>query len=535
MNIAIYNARIYVDRGVFADTLLIEDGKISLVGSLEDLRDAIPSDAKKIDAQGNTVIPGFNDSHMHLYDLGSKMKMIKVSGATSIDEIIARGQEFIEKNRPAPGTVLRGVGWNQDYFTDKKRVLTKFDIDKISKKHAIILDRVCGHLVSCNSLALKMAGINRNTHQPEGGSIGFDHDGEPNGVFGENAIQCIKKIIPHVSYADMRESVKMAMDYARTKGVTSIQSRDVLNDNYQLMLKVFNDLYTSGELSTRVCMQCSIDHEGPFKDCIQQGYVTNYGNSYLKFGPMKIFADGSLGSRTAFMRSPYFDDPQTKGLQVMPQEEMDAIVAKASKHKMQVITHAIGDAAIEEVLNSYEKVIKNGNNPLRHGVVHCQITDIGLLKRFRDLNVLAFVQPIFLHYDMHIVENRVGKKLASTSYAFNTMDRLGVHVSYGTDCPVEDLDPFANLHCAVSRQDLSNYPDNGFYSDEKVDIYRAVDNYTVASAYASFEENEKGRIKPGEYADIVMLDKNIFSVPSNEIKTTQVLMTILGGNIVYER
>jgi hypothetical protein len=219
----------------------------------------------------------------------------------------------------------------------------------------------------------------------------------------------------------------------------------------------------------------------------------------------------------------------------MPQEEMDAIVAKASKHKMQVITHAIGDAAIEEVLNSYEKVIKNGNNPLRHGVVHCQITDLGLLKRFRDLNVLAFVQPIFLHYDMHIVESRVGKKLASTSYAFNTMDRLGVHVSYGTDCPVEDLDPFANLHCAVSRQDLSNYPDNGFYSDEKVDIYRAVDNYTVASAYASFEENEKGRIKPGEYADIVMLDKNIFSVPSNEIKTTQVLMTILGGNIVYER
>ncbi len=535
MGTVIYNANVYVDRNEFAEALFIEKGKIVKVGDNKEILSLASVDTKKIDAEGKTLIPGFNDSHMHLHDLGSGLKMIKVSGATSIEEIIQSGRAFIEKNMPKKGTVLRGVGWNQDYFKDGKRLLTRHDLDKISTEYPIIFDRVCGHLVSCNTLALEVAGIDEHTKQVDGGHFEIGPDGKPNGIFGENAIYRLKQIIPPISESDMRDNLKTAVDYACTKGITSIQSRDVVDENYRPMMDAFKSLHESHELPVRICMQCSVDEGTAFYDCVENGLRTNVGDEYLKFGPLKIFADGSLGSRTAYMGSDYHDEKGTRGLRVMPQEEMNAIVQRAAKHGFQVITHAIGDAAIEEVLNSYATVIDHGDNVLRHGIVHCQITDRRLLERFRELNVLAFVQPVFLHYDIHIVEDRVGKEMASTSYAFNTMDRLGVHVSYGTDCPVEDLDPFDNLYCAINRQDLKGFPAGGFFPQEKVDVFQAVDNYTIGSAYASFEEGVKGRLKPNYYADITMLSENIFTMPPERIRDTKVLMTMVGGNIVHQR
>lgn len=201
-----------------------------------------------------------------------------------------------------------------------------------------------------------------------------------------------------------------------------------------------------------------------------------------------------------------------------------------------MIVHAIGDAAIDEVLNSFEKVTSKGINPLRHAIVHCQITDKGLLERMAANNILAIVQPIFLTHDLYIVDSRVGEELASTSYAFNTMEKLGIRAAYGTDCPVESMNPLECIHCAVNRQDIeSGYPEGGYYPQERVDVWTAVDNYTMGSAYATFEEEVKGRIKPGFYADLVMLDKDIFSIPPEGIKNAHVLMTMVGGQIVYNR
>jgi len=531
MSIVIKNAKAYVKRGVFAESIRIENGVIRAVGSNEDVLNAAPAGARVIDAAGKTVVPGFNDSHMHLYDLGSSMKMIKVYGAASIGEIIESGREFIRKNNPPEGKVLRGVGWNQDYFTDEKRPPNRHDLDRISTKHAIIVDRVCGHLVSCNTLALQIAGIDGNTKQVEGGHFGIGEDGLPDGVFGENAIYMLKKIIPPVSEDDMRENVKFAMDYVSGRGVTSIQSRDVTGPNLGPMVHAFQSLRDAGRLTARICMQCSAEEEALFRDLVACKKAVG-DDGFLKVGPLKIFADGSLGSKTAWMRSDYVGGAGSRGLRVMPQEEMDAIVKMASDSGVQVICHAIGDAAIDEVLSSYAKVIAGGVNRLRHGVVHCQITDMGILRRFKEIDALAFVQPVFLEYDLHIVEDRVGKALAATSYGFGTMDKLGVHVSYGTDSPVESPDPIANLHCAVNRQDLKGFPEGGFYPGEKADIYSAVDNYTAGSAYASFEENVKGRIKAGHCADLVMLDQDIFTIPPEEIINTKVLMTMLGGEII---
>ena len=215
-------------------------------------------------------------------------------------------------------------------------------------------------------------------------------------------------------------------------------------------------------------------------------------------------------------------------------ETLDEMVGIATEHDCSCVIHAIGDGAIHMVLSSYEKILKDGKNPLRHGIVHCQIMDHTMPERFRANDILALVQPIFLHYDMTVVEDRVGKELASTGYAFETLRRLGVHESFGTDSPVEDMNAINNLYCAVTRKNLSGEPADGFYPGECMDIYDAVDAYTYESAYASFEEGVKGRLKPGYYADMVVLSRDIFTIPADDIIHTKVDATIVDGRFVYE-
>jgi predicted amidohydrolase YtcJ len=277
---------------------------------------------------------------------------------------------------------------------------------------------------------------------------------------------------------------------------------------------------------------CFSDLEA-FKERIQKGYHLDE-NEFNLSGPLKLFVDGSLGARTAQLRKPYKDDPSTSGIQCMSEEELDHYVSLADQNDVSVAIHAIGDQAMTFVLDAYQKVIKN-ENKLRHGIIHCQITDLPLLHRFKAMDILAYVQPIFLHYDMHIVESRVGKDLASTSYAFKTMEDLKLHVSYGTDSPVEGLNVFQNIHCAIHRQDLKNNPPNGFYPLEKVDLETAIDNYTLGGAYANFQEKHLGRLLEGYKADLVILDKDIFTCDPSTIKDIQVELTMVNGVIVYQK
>ena len=235
------------------------------------------------------------------------------------------------------------------------------------------------------------------------------------------------------------------------------------------------------------------------------------------------------------MRHEYLDDPGNYGVEATHDEEMLEMCRMADGAGIQVVTHVIGDKAIEDTVRCYESVLHGGKNPLRHGLVHCQITDMPLLERIVRDDILALYQPIFLDYDMHAVISRCGEELSSTSYAFGTMARLNAKVSYGTDCPVEDCNPFPNIYSAVTRKDKNGWPEGGFFPKECVDVYTAIDAYTAGSAYAQFMENEKGRIKPGFMADMVMLDKDIFTCDPMEIRNILPVMTIVGGEIVYER
>jgi len=532
----VYNAKVYIDREHFTQAVLVRDDRIALVGTNDEIL-AKAEGAEKIDAQGRLLLPGFNDSHLHLHDFGRSTHHIQAYGVTSIDELVERGRELIDRRKLPKGSVVIGAGWNQEMFTGEKRHPNRYDMDRISTEHAIIIDRVCGHSVCCNSLAMKMAGINRDTPQVEGGHIDLDEQGEPVGIFRENAIFGIKTIVPSYTAEQIREQLLYAMNYALEKGLTSVASRDIVEENFQSIVDAYIKLFKEG-VHLRVNMQCSIEEDEVFNEFIKRGWVSraSMGHPYLTMGSFKLFADGSLGSRTAYLRKPYHDDPSTIGLRVHSPEAMDVFVQKAQKNNIQVIVHAIGDAAVDQVISAFEKVTGKNKNDLRHAVVHCQITDLPLLQRMANNDILAIIQPIFLAHDLYMAEDRVGKELVSTSYAWKTMEKLGIKTSYGTDCPVESISPIECIDCAVNRNDLYNdYPEGGFYPAECVDVYTAVDAYTSGSAYATFDEKEKGRIKQGYLADLVLLDRDIFTIPRKEIRNTKVLWTMVGGNIAYRK
>ncbi len=533
MSTLIYNANIYVERGVFAQALLIgDDGKIAAVGTEEEVRAASNGQETQFDAQGKTIVPGFNDSHQHLFNTGIALAAVRLQGVTSIAEVIERSRRYIEENHPQPGEVIHGMGWNQDYFTDEHRLLTRHDLDKISTEYPIIFDRACGHILTCNTKALEMAGITTETVPNAGGAIDQEN-GELTGVVRENARSQVRCLMSERSLETKKRLLRTAIKHANETGVTSVQTCDVRLGDWESTLQAYNEVLAETP-TLRAYHQFSFMEPKGFQAFLDKGYRTGSGNDFNRIGPLKLFVDGSLGARTAYMRKPYADDPSTRGIATLTEEELDTLVGMAVKNNCGVAIHAIGDAAVENVLNAYDKVC-DGTNPLRLGIVHVQITDRPLLERFTKNDILALVQPIFLHYDTGIVEDRVGKELAATSYAFKTLHDLGVHTSFGTDSPVEDMDPIPNLYCAVTRKNLRGEPAGGFHPEECMDIYEAVDAYTIESAYASFDEKVKGRLMKGYLADLVVLSDNIFEVPSDDILKIKVDATMVNGQFVYQR
>ena len=532
MKRAFINGKFYLEKDNFAQGVISENGKITHIGNTDEMK-TLATNCEVIDLGGRTVLPGFNDSHLHLYRVGQMRSFLNLKEATSITECIALGREYIVRNEITPNTPIFAHGWNQDYFVDNPRPLNCHDLDEISTEHPIVAMRACGHLATANSLALELAGVSENTPEVPGGEIRKEPSGQPNGIITENALILLEslKTIPDVE--TMANTIKGAMEYASSHGITSIQTNDVRNENWRAMLDAYHLVYRRGEATVRTYHQCCFTDRDGLEEFIAAGQRMGRGTELHKIGPIKMFVDGSLGAHTAAMGSPYHDKPDTTGVYCMTVQQLDQMIKTANDAGFGCVIHAIGDGAIDRVLTAYEKA--GHSNPLRNGIIHCQITDLPLLERFKKSNTLALVQPVFLHYDMRIVESRVGKELAATSYAFHTMNTLGIHTSYGTDAPIEDLSTMNNIHCAVNRQDLQGEPIGGYNSFECVPLACAIDNYTIESAYASFEENQKGRIAPGYFADMCVLDQDIFSIDPKEIRFVKVELTILGGEVVYKR
>lgn len=534
-----YNAKVYVERGHFEQAVLVEDGWIKRVGKNEDVLELSDCNTEKVNCKNHTLIPGLNDSHMHFMQLGETMYQAPIEGVTSIDEMVQRCKEFMGKY---PDRVKRGmhaIGWNQDLFKDSKRMPDRHDLDRISTQIPIVLERVCGHIVSSNTKAIEMLGINGSSPQYPDGDFLIGEDGYPNGIYTENACNYVKDIIPDFTMEERQRILLESMDYAVSLGLTSVQSNDVGTTfmDGPAAFKMFRDVYSSGKGKLRYRHQVCFNDLNSFDNYLNEGEFTNeYSpDSWLTIGPLKLFKDGSLGARTALMKHDYADEPGNHGLEWIKATDMDEYCRMAKEHGVQVITHCIGDEAVEETVKSYEKAFVDGKNKLRHALVHCQITDQALIDRIVKDDILVIAQPIFLDYDMHIVEDRCGKELSSTSYAFGSLHRKGAHVSYSTDCPVESCNPFPNIYMAVTRKDRAGNPDGGFYPKECVDVSTAIDAYTLESAYNEFMEDKKGRIRRNYYADMVLLDEDIFTVDHMKIKDIKPLMTVVGGKIMYCR
>ena len=537
--LALKNGKIYVERGVFAQAVLMENGRVTAVGSNEDIA-ALAGDARVIDCGGRTVIPGLNDSHLHLIQIGTRLSRAEIAGSSSIDDMVQRVKDFMAAHPQACARGLAATGWNQDLFRDEKRMPNRYDLDRISTDIPIVLRRVCGHVATANSRALELLGMSQKPGRVEGGTIELDENGVPNGIFTEAAAGLPDSVLPQADLKDARRDFLTGAQYALSHGITSVQSNDAGNSSYprDAVIDMISTLYQENGCPLRYRFQISFDSPEDLQQFIDAGgYARSLGADpdMLAFGPVKLFKDGSLGGRTGTMRQGYLDDPGNFGVETTTDGDMDAFCRIADQSGLQVVTHVIGDKAIGDVTGNYERVLRDGQNPLRHALVHCQITDRPMLERIVRDHIPVMYQPIFLDYDMHAVISRCGEALSSTSYAFKTVEELGGWVSYGTDSPVEDCNPFPNIYSAVTRKDKNGWPEGGFFPEECVDVARAVDAYTLGSAYNEFRERDKGRIKPGFLADMVVLDTDIFTCDPMEIRNILPVMTIVGGRIAWEK
>jgi predicted amidohydrolase YtcJ len=520
----IKNAKIYTPRGI-KRSMTIKDDKI--IGFDSDLK----AD-RVIDAQGKAVVAGFHDSHMHLLGIGRMLSILRLQEAKSIEDIVRLGRQYILDN-PDQDHII-GRGWNQDYFTDGPVIPTKEDLDRISQDKPIVLTRACGHIGAANSKALQMAGVTKDSPDPDGGVFVRDGAGEPNGILHETALGLVQNIFPDIDEVEIERRLRLAMDYVSALGLTAVQTNDLYQDNQEKLLSVLRRLDENGDLKVRVFHQFTMENEQTLEAFLEENANSEHFSDRHRLCALKLFKDGSLGARTALTRKPYHDDPSTQGVDTLPNEKMKALGRIAKKYGLPLVAHAIGDGAIEQVIDVLAAINDHGN-PLRSGIVHHQITDLELLQRTAKNHLHVYYQPIFLHYDMRIVADRVGRDLAATSYAFKTQMALGATTSYGTDAPIEEPNPLECLYCAVTRKDLNGNPPEGFIPPEKVTVAEGMANYTEGSAYAIQMEDRLGRLDVGYYADLVILSDDPYEAAPDSIKDIKALFTMMNGKVTFDK
>ena len=526
------NGRVYAGNGNFITAFAVEDGMFCFAGEDGQVQ-AAPEDTI-VDLGGKFVCAGFNDSHMHLLNFGQSLNNARLDQHTgSLEEMIQCLRDFLE-TRQGTGWVL-GRGWNQDYFSDVPRMPNRYDLDRVSTQVPVCAVRACGHALCVNSKALELLNITAHTPQIDGGEIVMEN-GEPNGLLLDSAMDLVYDALSAPDLQAVKNMIRSGCRELNKVGITSCQSDDYCvfaELPWQTVNQAFRELEEAGELTVRVYEQSNFVNLEGLREFVEAGNVTGVGSDRFKIGPLKMLGDGALGPRTAFLSVPYADAPDTKGLAVFSQETLDEMIGYANCHGMQVAVHAIGDACTDRVLSAISKALAEcPRQDHRHGIVHCQITRRDQLETMANMKLHIYAQTVFLDYDSAIVEARVGKDLASTSYSWKTLMELGATVSNGTDCPVEAPPALRGIQCAVTRQSISG--ENPVYlPDQAFTVAEALDSYTASGAYASFEEAVKGRIAPGMLADFVVLGADPFTVEPQTIHTIEVLATYLGGTCVY--
>jgi predicted amidohydrolase YtcJ len=488
---------------------------------------------KVIDAKGRLVVPGFNDAHIHFLSGGSSMMNLDFRYVHDIQTIQKMVAEKVKESKP--GELIRGGGWEHETFPDKKWP-TKEILDAVAPNNPVMLGRADGHSVWVNSYVIKMSGITKDTPDPPNGTIVKDPvTGELTGIFKEGASGLLKarssiRLTPEEREQRADKGLELALDAARKTGVTSIQQ---LNGGYE-RFQAFKD---AGKFTLRVTFNMSLTaDEERLKELDELRKRFHQENNWIRFGYLKGFIDGTLGSGTALMFEPFKDDPTTSGLPMMPYEELEKRIVAADAKGFQIGIHAIGTKGNNWVLNAVEKAQQvNGKRDSRHRSEHAQILIQSDIPRFAELGVIASMQPTHCITDKRFAEKRIGLERCKGAYAWQSLLKAGVHIAFGTDWSVEPIDPLEGLYASVTRKDRAGEPGDGWFPEQKLSMEKAIELYTLGSAYAEFMEGRKGMIKNGYLADMVIFNNDLMTIPHDQIMPSKVDYTIVGGKVVYKR
>jgi predicted amidohydrolase YtcJ len=523
--------------GRFAQAVAIAAGRILEVGSNDQVLPLAGQHTKVIRLGGRLVVPGFIDSHAHFIGGGFQLLQLDLKNAKDEAEFVRR---IGEKARGlAPGRWLLGGDWDEQGWPSTK-LPTRWLIDAVTPETPVFLSRYDGHAALANSVALKLAGVTRETQEPSDGVIVRDAaSSEPTGVLKDGAMDLVAKAIPRPTEGEMEEALRAALAEANRVGVTSVQNITTDTDSpagsFAGEIQLLRRAEREGWLTARQYAIIPIARLGRLIDA---GVSEDMGSEWLKLGAVKGFADGSLGSATAWMFDPFDDAPDSRGLPMSlmdPPAKMEELVREAQQAHIQPCIHAIGDRAVAEMLDLYARVGGANATAARFRIEHAQHVRPEDFARFAKLGVIASMQPYHAIDDGRWAEKKLGAKRSRYSYAWRSMLDAGVPLAFGSDWPVAPLSPILGIDAAVTRATLDGKHPQGWYPEERVTVEEALRAYTSGSAYAAFEENEKGTISAGKLADLVVLSDDLFSIPPQRIKDVSVKMTVAGGRVVYEK
>jgi predicted amidohydrolase YtcJ len=511
-----------------AEAVAVVGNRIAAVGSSKEIRAMAGARTRVIDAGKHTVFPGFNDAHVHFLMGGFSLANVDLRDASSPEEMARRLAAYAGKL--PKGRWILGGDWDHERWPGAP-LPTRQMIDAATPDHPVWVNRLDGHMALANSLALKLAGITSETKDPPGGVIVRDpQTGEPTGILKDGAEGLVERFIPDKTFDEKHVAAKAATEHAASVGVTSVtdMSADADVGLYQYMLD-------RGELKNRIYAIRSIVS---WDVLTRTGVRQAFGSDMLRIGGLKGFADGSLGSSTALFFEPYNDAPNTRGLlfdQMLPEGTMLKRVEGADKAGLQIMIHAIGDEANTRILDIYkEAAAKNGPRDRRFRIEHAQHLRPSEIPRFGEQHVIASMQPYHCADDGRWCDKRIGPERSKGTYAFRSLLNSGATLAFGSDWTVAPLNPMEGLKAAVTRQTLDGKHPNGWYPEQKLTLDEAVRAFTVGSAYAEFAEHVKGKLTPGQLADLVVLDRDLYQTPAPEIDKARVVLTVMDGRVVFE-
>ncbi|HEV2881531.1 MAG TPA: amidohydrolase [Pyrinomonadaceae bacterium] len=541
-------------RGTIAEAVAVEYDRIVAVGTNAEITRAYTG-ARTIDLRGRLVTPGFNDAHIHFIGGGLSLLRVELVGAKTLAE--AKARIAAKARELPPGAWILGRGWDHTLWGGQWP--TRADLDAVAPNNPVFVQRVDGHVSWANTLALTKAGITRETRAPEGGEILHDTGGEPTGILKETAAALIARVVPEPSRAERMQAAERALAEARRYGITSIQD----NSGYETV-ELYRELLRAGKLTVRVAEWQN------FEDTLEKLKQQRSEFALFRISPLEIrltalkgYVDGTLGSRTAAMLAPFADDPHNSGIPRRPPEELTRMIVERDAAGFQIALHAIGDRANRMALDGFQAAKSNPHDVgvalvadasvsraelkemkreaeqdyalRRHRIEHSQVVAPTDFARFRDLGVIASMQPSHAISDKRWAQDRLGEYRVQGAYAWHMMRSFGVRVPFGTDWPVEPINPYLGLYAAVTRQSTEGNPAGGWWPQERLSIADAIRCYTAESAYASFEEMHKGQLVAGMLADMTVHSRDLLTIKPEEILQTEAVLTILGGRVVYEK